>query len=279
MPAGWYVGELFGACLFGFLLEWISVKFMDGYYYGHFYIEIDKTPLCIALAWAVIIYTSMSLTDLLRLPNKVKPFADALLAINIDLSLDAIAIRLGMWTWIGVPSNQQWSTQWFGVPYINFYGWMFVVFSFSMVIRVFRDVVKKRNFKSISPSFLFPLLTIILGEIILYSAMQVAFKVEHVVHAPPVLYLILPISIAMIVVLIGARKKQSMGKPDWKIAVAPFAFHVYFIMMLFTSIPGKSRLIFFIALLMLTLRAGLDFFLRKRHIQNLMPQETLSVAN
>src|SRR6266704_834612 len=54
-----------------------------------------------------------------------------LLALTIDLSMDAIAIRLGFWTW-------RQAGPWFGVPLGNFYAWFIVVFGFSLLLRLGR---------------------------------------------------------------------------------------------------------------------------------------------
>jgi uncharacterized membrane protein len=58
---------------------------------------------------------------------------DALLALLIDLSIDAIAIRRGYWQWT-IPLN----AGWFGVPADNLSAWMFVVFFFSLLCRLLR---------------------------------------------------------------------------------------------------------------------------------------------
>ena len=60
-----------------------------------------------------------------------RPLLDGLLALNIDLALDAVAIRLGFWDW-----GQGFSFQYFGVPYANFWAWFWVVTSFSLGYRI-----------------------------------------------------------------------------------------------------------------------------------------------
>jgi hypothetical protein len=42
---------------------------------------------------------------------------------------------MGLWTWIGVDA----STGWFGVPWGNFYAWLFVTMGFSLLTRWLRD--------------------------------------------------------------------------------------------------------------------------------------------
>jgi hypothetical protein len=126
--------ELLWMALFGFLLEWLTIKQLSAYYYGPFAVMIDGAPLAVALGWAVIIYASMHFSDRVRLPDTVRPLLDALLALNIDIALDVVAVRLGMWVWVGVGRGEQW----FGVPWANFWAWFLVVWSFSMFLRALR---------------------------------------------------------------------------------------------------------------------------------------------
>jgi hypothetical protein len=53
----------------------------------------------------------------------------------LDLAFDAVAIRMGMWTWVGIEPDQGW----FGVPAGNFYAWLFVTLGFSLLSRWIRD--------------------------------------------------------------------------------------------------------------------------------------------
>jgi hypothetical protein len=95
----------------------------------------------IGLTWAIIIAGAMRITDALGVRRRWAPFSDSVLAIMLDLSFDAIAIRLGLWTWrdhaTGVPLPLD--AAWFGVPMGNFYAWLFVTLGFSLVTRWLRD--------------------------------------------------------------------------------------------------------------------------------------------
>ncbi|HLY27971.1 MAG TPA: carotenoid biosynthesis protein [Aggregatilineales bacterium] len=126
--------ELLWTAFYGFLLEWLTIKQLGAYHYGPFLIMIDGAPLAVALGWAVVIYCSMRFSSRIRLPEAARPILDALLALNVDLALDAVAIRLGMWAWTGVGLNQQW----FGVPWVNFWAWFIVVWAFSGYLRALR---------------------------------------------------------------------------------------------------------------------------------------------
>jgi uncharacterized membrane protein len=119
--------ELLSAVPFGILLEQGDIKIFGSYAYNQgFLIKVGSVPLAIALAWAMIITSSMFMSDRLGIPPRLAPFADAVFTIVLDLSIDAIAIRQGLWHW-NIPLD----TGFFGVPAGNYYGWLFVAFGFS----------------------------------------------------------------------------------------------------------------------------------------------------
>lgn len=116
--------------LFGVMLELATIWQLNSYEYGRFLFMVSDVPLCIGVAWSCIIYTAMEFSDASSLPYFLRPVLDGLLALNIDLALDAVAIRFGFWDW-----GQGLEFQYFGVPYANFWAWFWVVFSFSLGYR------------------------------------------------------------------------------------------------------------------------------------------------
>src|SRR5919202_305559 len=147
--------ELFAAAIFGLLLEEGDIIIFGTYSYNQNWISVVFVPIGIGLTWAMIITSAMNFSDALGLPSlddprapipanmvdrikwlargSLAPVADAVWAIILDLALDAVAIRLGLWTW-KIPLDQGW----FGVPYGNFYAWLFVAASFSFFTRLVR---------------------------------------------------------------------------------------------------------------------------------------------
>ncbi|HTI28816.1 MAG TPA: carotenoid biosynthesis protein [Methylomirabilota bacterium] len=133
--------ELISAALFGILLEEGDQLVFKTYHYSPDWIlTIDLAPVVIGLTWALIIAGAMRLTDALGVRRRYAPFVDAVLAISLDLAFDAIAIRMGLWTWRGIGPTEGW----FGVPAGNFYAWLFVTLGFSVVTRWLRDVSRGR---------------------------------------------------------------------------------------------------------------------------------------
>ena len=124
--------RLFAGILFGVSLEIATIRQLHAYQYGQFLTMVLDVPLCIGVAWGCILYSSMEFSDGSSLPYYARPILDGLLALNIDLALDAVAIRFGFWNW-----GQGLSFQYFGVPYANFWAWFWVIFFFSLGYRLF----------------------------------------------------------------------------------------------------------------------------------------------
>ena len=129
------IWQLLAGALFGLALEWATIHQLHAYRYGNFLIMIGgEVPLAIGVAWGVIIYNARLYAETTTLPGWARPILAALLALNIDLSMDAIAIRLGMWDW-----GQGLDFQYFGVPWANFWAWFWVVFFFSAGLSLFAE--------------------------------------------------------------------------------------------------------------------------------------------
>jgi len=127
----WVAWQLLAGVLFGLLLEWATIQQLNAYEYGCFLVMLGPVPVVVGVAWGTIIYSVRSFSDKTNLPEWARPVLDGLMALNIDLSMDAIAIRLGLWDW-----GNGFDYQYFGVPYNNFWAWFWVVFSFSASLRL-----------------------------------------------------------------------------------------------------------------------------------------------
>jgi hypothetical protein len=126
-----FAWQLVAGVLFGLLLEWATIQQLEAYEYGRFLFMLGEVPVPIGVAWGTIIYSARLYSDATSLPGWARPLLDGLLALNLDLSLDALAIRLGFWNWaIGIEE------QYFGVPWANFWAWFWVVVSFSAGLRL-----------------------------------------------------------------------------------------------------------------------------------------------
>jgi hypothetical protein len=133
--------ELVSAAIFGLILEQANQLLYETYEYStEFALTIDRAPIIIGLTWALIIAGAMRITDALGVRRRYAPFVDSVLAIMLDLAFDAVAIRMGLWTWrdIGLTDG------WYGVPAGNFYAWLFVTLGFTFLTRWLREAAARR---------------------------------------------------------------------------------------------------------------------------------------
>jgi uncharacterized membrane protein len=204
--------RLLAGVVYGIILELATIHQLSAYEYGHFLVMIGNVPLCIGVAWSCIIYSSMEFSDASSLPYWVRPVLDGLLALNIDLALDAVAIRLGFWTW-----GQGLRFQYFGVPYANFWAWFLVVFSFSLGYRLLahrEDWVVR---------WVSPLLSLIIG-------LTAVLGTNALVMNDPLVdykyFLAITISFALLVVITMRPRFIRMSQPGPMFWV-PFIIHSY----------------------------------------------------
>jgi hypothetical protein len=142
------VFELFAGAVFGMLLEIGNIAMSGSYHYNEeFALSIAGVPLAIGLGWSVIIFSAMRISDTYAIKERNRAWMDGLCVFVLDLAIDAVAIRLGFWSW-----SINYSQEWAGVPYENLIAWVFVGVSFSLTMRYLRQ--KKNNFRKIFFAFL-----------------------------------------------------------------------------------------------------------------------------
>ena len=78
-------------------------------------------PVAVALVWAAVISAALALAARRGLrPASARALAAALFAITLDLMIEPVAVRRGLWGW--TPPGP-----WLGVPIGNFVGWAVIV--------------------------------------------------------------------------------------------------------------------------------------------------------
>jgi len=114
------------AVVYGLILEKLVIVAFGAYTYpaASYPFDVLGVPLTIAFGWSAIIYAGTTTARAYGVPLRALPGFVALCALHVDLSMDAIAIRVPFWTW--TPPGP-----WFGVPLGNFFGWFCVAFLFA----------------------------------------------------------------------------------------------------------------------------------------------------
>lgn len=161
LDGGQSLSRLGSAAIFAWVFEELNVLGGWGrgsYFYHPRFVMLDQVPLFIVLAWAVILWGAMRLSDGASLRQWQRVACDASLAVLLDLSFDATAIRYRFWFWRGVGFDEAW----FGVPAGNFFGWLWVSLAFSLLTRALWHLKLRRDWRAIGQMLLVPPLGLLL---------------------------------------------------------------------------------------------------------------------
>jgi hypothetical protein len=224
--------ELVFALIFGVLLEWMTLHQLKAYHYGQFLVMIDGAPICIGLGWAVIIYSGMEFVEILNTPEFSRPFLVAFLALNIDMAMDAVAIRLGFWNWV-IPLDWQW----FGVPWGNFWAWFIVVASYSGLLYWLRHVLSRKPNALLR--WTYPFLALVVATMILAFTNWLYVVVFAQADLTSALGFVLIFLAGFTVVYVAKPAFKPNRYPDWEILLVPLTFHVLYL--IFGFIRGIFR--------------------------------------
>jgi hypothetical protein len=226
--------ELGIGVLYGLTLEILTIAQLHSYQYGRFLIMLGPVPLAVAVGWGIILYSAMAFADSLTFPSLAAPALVGLLGLNIDLTMDAMAIRLNMWHWLDYAGNQEW----FGVPYANFYAWFIVLCSCSALLWQVRPL-------TVRPGWRGPLAALgaLLGSVVILILLdELVVQYDHhggIVWLPVVIVVIG----ALVVVGLGLWVRRSAAHPSTREepmnilipSIVPFYFHFSFLSMLFVA--------------------------------------------
>jgi uncharacterized membrane protein len=118
------------ALIYGFILEDITVTFSAYYEYNpHAWIQLHNTMMAVPFCWTAVIYICVHLIEenehLKGLKKLEKGLLAGVLAVSIDVGIDAIFVAYGLWRW--------YEGQWFGVPLANYTAWFMAVGGFVAV--------------------------------------------------------------------------------------------------------------------------------------------------
>lgn len=242
--------RLLAGILFGVALELATIRQLNAYNYGQFLIMVLDVPLCIGVAWSCIIYSAMEFSNASSIPYWFRPVLDGLLALNIDLALDAVAIRFGFWDWgMGL------KLQYFGVPYANFWAWFWVVSSFSLGYRL---LARRKDWTGVWFS---PILALVIGLAgVLGTNALIVYGVPQGYRAQ-VIFATLAVALMLIVIL---RPRFYLSSVPSLVFWIPFLTHAYVLIAgLVAGVILAPPILFAIGLLM----TGISLYLHKEVLQ------------
>lgn len=114
--------ELLALTLYGYALERVAIAVFASHGYGPGWRAAPGgVPLAVAACWAAVILSAMALGRDLGFTSPLgRAAAAAVLALTLDLLMEPVAMRVGLWAW--TPPGP-----WLGVPVGNFVGWAVIV--------------------------------------------------------------------------------------------------------------------------------------------------------
>jgi hypothetical protein len=249
--------KLFAGILFGVTLELATIRQLNAYEYGQFLIMVLDVPLCIGIAWSCVLYSVMEFSDGSGLPYWTRPMLDGLLALNIDLALDAIAIRLGFWNW-----GQGLEFQYFGVPYANFWAWFWVIFFFSLGYRLF---ARRKDWMAICLS---PILALLIGLAgVLGTNALITFVIPWTYTALTVVLLLT----GALVYIIALRPRFYLTPVPSLVFWVPLLTHLYTLFAgLISGVILDPPFLLWVSLVMI----AIAFYLHRPSMRQILPQRT-----
>ena len=120
-------GELVVLAGYGYALEAVAIRVFSSHTYGTAWAAAPLgVPLAVAVVWAAVIASAMALAARLCGPKAwTRAAVAALIAMSLDLLMEPVAVRVGLWRW--TPAGP-----WMGVPIGNFVGWAVIVAGYTL---------------------------------------------------------------------------------------------------------------------------------------------------
>lgn len=118
--------EFLALVAYGYTLEAVAIRVFASHSYGDAWrIAPGGVPLAVAVVWAAVIPAAIAVAARLGFTTRLAgAVAAAVLATSVDLLIEPVAVRSGLWQW--TPPGP-----WLGVPIGNFVGWGIIVGSYT----------------------------------------------------------------------------------------------------------------------------------------------------
>jgi uncharacterized membrane protein len=127
LGGGRAAGELLALAAYGYGLERAAMAAFAAHDYPvSWHIAPGGVPLAVVAVWAAVISSAMAVAVRRGAgPAAARAGSAALLALAVDLAMEPVAVRQGLWRWM--PPGA-----WLGVPVGNFVGWAVIVGSYTL---------------------------------------------------------------------------------------------------------------------------------------------------
>ena len=127
LGSGRAAGELVALAAYGYGLERAAIAAFAAHEYPPSWrVAPGGVPLAVVVVWAAVISSAMAVAVRRGAgPPASRAASAALLALVVDVAMEPVAVRAGLWRW--TPPGA-----WLGVPVGNFVGWAVIVGSYTL---------------------------------------------------------------------------------------------------------------------------------------------------
>jgi hypothetical protein len=180
-----------------------------------------------------LLYATTFTAQRLKLPHLQRSIFAGLLAVNVDLSLDAMANYFNFWKW-----RPAWSgNTYYGVPWDNFVCWFVIVCTFSFLVRY---CFEQWGHFRLSWAWI-PLVIGIASIVVVTIVDQLLNRVVYPWFRADVgVFNVLLLAAFTLVALKAYRVPRTNLKIDWLVLTVPFAYHSIALGMLLFAEPGPA---------------------------------------
>jgi uncharacterized membrane protein len=122
--------------LMGWLAEFIGTA--TGLPFGHYFYtpllqpQIARVPLLVPIAWFILLPACWRLAEMIYGHDGKRWIKASIAAFGMltwDLLLDPQMVKWGFWVWENIPD-----ISWFGIPFLNYFGWFIVSFLMTFIL-------------------------------------------------------------------------------------------------------------------------------------------------
>ncbi|MDD1777663.1 MAG: carotenoid biosynthesis protein [Candidatus Helarchaeota archaeon] len=140
--------------------------------YENYVLWILAVPFVVFVAWFVVAYSAVHIAFYIFKTGIWRQAAlGGLLAMEMDLLIDPVAVRYAWWGWFPAANQAIWI---FGIPISNFMGWFALIFFFAIYWKKLTDREEKWGIRKCTIVFSLGLIPLLFGTVFLLGGLTIA---------------------------------------------------------------------------------------------------------
>jgi putative membrane protein len=158
--------------------------------YANYTLWILAVPLVVYVAWFVVAYSAVHIATYIFKSGIVKQaFLGGLIAMEMDMMIDPIAVRHSWWGWFAGEYDAIWilgdpGIGDFGIPISNFMGWFLLIFVFAIYWKKITDKETVWGVRKTILVFCLGLIPLLIGTVIVLGGATILISGLNGVYFP-----------------------------------------------------------------------------------------------